>query len=86
MEGLAAVGKFKANISRMVSPVLGVLAFIGAVTLLFMQQWVPAIGLLVMSFIMYVWFKWSGVVQKSPTLQKVSGAATALDIVQDFFD
>jgi len=86
MEGLAAVGKFKANVSRMVSPIFGALAFIGGVTLLFMQHWVPAGGLLFLSFVMYLWFLWSGVVQKSPTLQKVSGAATALDIVRDMFD
>ena len=86
MEGLAAVGRFKAGINRVVTPVIGVLAFIGAVVLLFMRYWIAAGLLALLSLLMFLSFKFSGMVQKDKNLQTASGAITAAGFVKDLLD
>lgn len=83
MDALAAIGKFKAGVERVVTPVIGVLSVIGAVVALFTGHLPIALGLVLLAGLMYMLYSWAGIVEKDKTLQTVSGGIEAANMVGD---
>lgn len=86
MDALAAYGKFRAQVGRVVAPVLGVLLAVGAAVALFSAQWLPAAGLAGLAGLCYLWYEWEGVVEKNKTLQQVTGGLGLVDDVTNLLD